>query len=315
MATARLRPHASAVRVACALAATAAAALISFRATYEPDLWWHMAHGREVAGGHFVRTNLFSFTYPDYRQRYTTWLFDFGSYMLWTHVSPAALQAVQAILIASTLCAVAAACRVRSSVATTTAACIFGWLIIEPRALPRPHVASFLGLALCVWMIERARQSRSAKPLWWAPLLIAIWANLHVECVFGVALVGIFGIAECLRPSSLPRREAGVVVCISAVSLLATAANPYGFGLLRYLYENAFVPQVVNIAELLPPYLPAYRTFFVWIIGGALVLLVQWRRSDQRTAVRLDRAADRDDDAELAAYNNMLARLAKIEER
>ncbi|WP_131823623.1 cytochrome c oxidase assembly protein, partial [Mycobacterium talmoniae] len=42
-----------------------------------------------------------------------------------------------------------------------------------------------------------------------------------------------------------------------------------------------------------------------------VALLVQWRRSDQRTATRLDRAADRDDDAELAAYNAMLAELAR----
>jgi cytochrome c oxidase assembly factor CtaG len=41
-----------------------------------------------------------------------------------------------------------------------------------------------------------------------------------------------------------------------------------------------------------------------------IALLVQWTRSDQRTAKRLDRAAERDDDAELAAYNAMLAELA-----
>lgn len=45
-----------------------------------------------------------------------------------------------------------------------------------------------------------------------------------------------------------------------------------------------------------------------------VALFIQWRRSDQRTAVRLDRAADRDDDADLAAYNNMLAKLAKLED-
>jgi cytochrome c oxidase assembly factor CtaG/putative copper export protein len=44
-----------------------------------------------------------------------------------------------------------------------------------------------------------------------------------------------------------------------------------------------------------------------------IALLIQWRRSDQRTARRLDRAADRDDDAELAAYNAMLAELARRE--
>ena len=42
-----------------------------------------------------------------------------------------------------------------------------------------------------------------------------------------------------------------------------------------------------------------------------IALLIQWRRSDQRTAKRLDRAADRDDDAELAAYNAMLAEMAR----
>jgi cytochrome c oxidase assembly factor CtaG len=42
-----------------------------------------------------------------------------------------------------------------------------------------------------------------------------------------------------------------------------------------------------------------------------IALLVQWTRSDQRTARRLDRAADRDDDAERAAYNAMLAELAR----
>lgn len=42
-----------------------------------------------------------------------------------------------------------------------------------------------------------------------------------------------------------------------------------------------------------------------------LALLIQWRRTDQRTATRLDRAADRDDDADLAAYNAMLAELAR----
>ena len=45
-----------------------------------------------------------------------------------------------------------------------------------------------------------------------------------------------------------------------------------------------------------------------------IALLVQWTRSDRRTSTRLDRAADRDDDADLAAYNRMLAELARREQ-
>jgi cytochrome c oxidase assembly factor CtaG len=46
-----------------------------------------------------------------------------------------------------------------------------------------------------------------------------------------------------------------------------------------------------------------------------IALIVQWRRSDERTAKRLDRAAERDEDADLAAYNAMLAELARRESR
>ncbi|BCI54222.1 ABC transporter permease [Mycolicibacterium litorale] len=46
-----------------------------------------------------------------------------------------------------------------------------------------------------------------------------------------------------------------------------------------------------------------------------LALLIQWRRSDNRDAKRLDRAAERDHDADLTAYNAMLAELARREGR
>ena len=46
-----------------------------------------------------------------------------------------------------------------------------------------------------------------------------------------------------------------------------------------------------------------------------VVIGVQWSRSDEREAVRMDRQADRDDDAELRAYNDRLAALARRDEQ
>lgn len=43
----------------------------------------------------------------------------------------------------------------------------------------------------------------------------------------------------------------------------------------------------------------------------AIIVAVSWSRDDERTARREDRRADRDDDAELRAYNEMLAGLAR----
>ena len=261
----------------CVLAVAAAACLVSFRSIYEPDLWWHLAQGREIASGHLVRTNLFSFAYRDYPQPYTSWLFDLAAYVLWTRGGSAAIQAAQAVLIAATLCLTILACRVRASSAAALAVCAFGWLILEPRAMPRPYLFSFAGVAACVWLVERARAGRSAKPLFWVPLLIAVWANVHVECMFGIGLVGLFGLCEWIRPQILPRTEAAKIIGLAVAALACTALTPYGFGLLRYFYENAFVPQVISIAELQPAYLPNYRGFFAWVMLGGAVVALRWR--------------------------------------
>lgn len=56
-----------------------------------------------------------------------------------------------------------------------------------------------------------------------------------------------------------------------------------------------------------------------WSVGEipnlilALVLGYQWNRSDAKEAKRTDRQADRTDDAELKAYNEMLARQATLD--
>ena len=199
------------------------------------------------------------------------------AYLLWTRGGGAAIQAAQALLIAAALWVTALACRVRASGAATLAVCAFGWLVLEPRALPRPYVFSFAAMAGCVWLVERARATHSAKPLVWILPLVVIWANVHLECVFGIGLVGLFGVCEWIRPRALSRGDASRAIGIAAAAIVCTAINPYGFGLLRYMYENAFVPQVLEIAELQPPYLPNYRAFFAWAIAGGILIVIRWR--------------------------------------
>ena len=260
------------------ISAIAAAAILSFRPIYEPDLWWHLAHGRENVSGHIVRTNLFSFNYGDYRQRYTSWLFDTGSFAAWRIAGPVGIQAGQALLLTAALLILFAACRVRAPAWSAGAVLAIGFFILEPRAIPRPHLVSFAGLAACTWLSERAMAQRTAAPLWWTVPLIAGWSNFHVECVFGVLLLALFSTAELIRPSWLTRHEAWKALWITTVAGLATMLNPYGWGLGAYLYENLSVPRIVAIAELQPPRLPAYRAFFAYLVLTAGLLIAQPRR-------------------------------------
>jgi hypothetical protein len=108
--------------------------------------------------------------------------------------------------------------------------------------------------------------------------MFALWSNLHSECIFGVLLIGLFALAEFVRPSALARRDAVRALAIAAGCAAALLVNPYGWGLLAYVYENASVPQILSIAELRPAYLPAYRAFFVYVAIAVLLLLSLPRR-------------------------------------
>ncbi|MCB2178032.1 MAG: hypothetical protein KQH57_19660 [Actinomycetales bacterium] len=47
------------------------------------------------------------------------------------------------------------------------------------------------------------------------------------------------------------------------------------------------------------------------MLALAIGIALAWTKDDERTAKRLDRAADRSGDADLAAYNAMLTRMAE----
>jgi hypothetical protein len=258
-----------------AVAVTAACAL-SFRPIYEPDLWWHLAQGREAAAGRLVHTNVFNAIYASYPQPYTPWLFDLGAYAAWRLAGGTGVQIAQAALLSLTFVLTFLAARQRATTAAVIAVLVLGWFVLEPRAIPRPHLASFAGMAGCALLIEHSRRRASATPLVWALPLVALWSNLHVESLLGVLFVMLFATAEFVRPMALAnRREAVRAIGIGAAGLMATMANPYGWGLARYLAENRHVPQFLNIAELRPAYLPNYRAFFLYLAVCSALLL--WR--------------------------------------
>jgi len=265
-------------RAAIAVVILVATALLSFRTVYEPDLGWHLAHGREDAAGRLVRTNVFSFVAPDYRQHYTSWLSETVAYAAWLIGGDVGVQMVMALALAATLALVYAACRYRAGVLPSVAVLIVAVMVLEPRAIPRPHVASFIGMAAMVWLIQRASAAGSIRPLLWAPLLIALWSNAHIECIFGILLLAIFAAGEWVVPSVLTRREAARAIGIAAACVAAALANPYGVGLYRYVYENASVPQLLAIAELRPAYWAQYRAFFIFLVVAALAIVALIKR-------------------------------------
>jgi len=264
-------------RLAPIAIALGAAVVFTARLTYDPDLFWHLAQGREVLAGHIVRANLFSATASAYPQHYTSWGFEAVCAFVAGHLGLAGVEVVQGLLIAAALLMLYASARVRHSAVASMAALLLGLFVLEPRAMPRPYLVSLLGLAACAHTIERWLRDRRVVM---APIVIVVmlWSNLHSEAVFGAAFIGLVGVCECAWPSRFTRAMAMRVVGVGVLCVLATLATPHGIGMWRYLVENAFVPQVLRIAELQPPTPANYPAFFAWLAVLAALLLSQPKR-------------------------------------
>lgn len=120
------------------------------------------------------------------------------------------------------------------------------------------------------------------------------------------------------RPRFLPYWQRFIILVMSSAF--------HGFFAVVIMMSEA--PIAVDwFASVQPPWLTDLTVDTVaggqaaWAIGEfpivivAIALVVQWARSDERDAARLDRQADRDGDKELADYNEYLARLGQARSR
>jgi hypothetical protein len=99
-------------------------------------------------------------------------------------------------------------------------------------------------------MLLEARRANRPQLLYWLPPLFVLWANAHVQFVYGVFLVGLFvainllqkaaahmGFApDSLLPSSLPARTLAVIL---VACVLATCVGPYFYRLYSVVFGYA----------------------------------------------------------------------------
>jgi len=136
--------------------------------------------------------------------------------------------------------------------------------------LARPHVLSWLFTVIWFQLLdssERAHRPEGDRPggnrrLWWLPVLMLLWVNLHGGFVLGFALLGLYllsrgsqyfrsGNGEERQRLAKRLRELGVV---ATVSVAASVINPYGYKLHVHVYRYLASRWLMNhIDEFLSP--------------------------------------------------------------
>jgi hypothetical protein len=132
--------------------------------------------------------------------------------------------------------------------------------------LARPHLFSWLLLAMFCWFFEKFRATGRKAWLLPMPALMVLWVNLHPGFVVGLALIATWllgAVTDCIRnvgQKNVPRakqlRESIFWVGLIGLACLATTlVNPYGLELHRHVLWYLFSPSSVttHVSEWLSP--------------------------------------------------------------
>ena len=91
--------------------------------------------------------------------------------------------------------------------------------------LARPHVFTFLFLAIALWLID-ADRARPSPRIWLLVPMTVLWTNLHAGFLALIVSLAILSAASALTRAWAAARRYGA---LAAACLLASGANPYGF--------------------------------------------------------------------------------------
>ncbi|MCW2926478.1 MAG: hypothetical protein JWM86_446 [Thermoleophilia bacterium] len=158
------------------------------------------------------------------------------------------LVVLQGVLAALTAAGAYLVARAHARPAVAAAAAVAFTLLIQPSTLRTEQLALMIGVGLLLVLQGRR---------WWlAPVLIALWANVHGSFVIGVAIVIAAAIGMLRAPAEgapLARRSWAVRFGLGAACVLATLATTLGTGIFDYVRS---VEGVGALAELTPIWRP-----------------------------------------------------------
>lgn len=217
----------------------------------DPDIGWHIETGRWILAHHaFPQTDPFSRVTGGSPWQAYSWLFDLvllGAYS-WIGLSGIMILTAALLLLitASVYHMVSGLQRDFTLRVVITAAVLVS---LTKLSTPRPWLFTMLFFVWELDILMRVRQGASRRNLLWLPLIFALWANVHIQWVDGLVLLGIAACEPLLAKwwkseASLPPARSfwfALGACMAAVCL-----NPYGARIYQIAWQLASQPGVLR---------------------------------------------------------------------
>lgn len=166
---------------------------------------------------------------------------------------------------------------------------LLGTLAFAYSLYPRPVFFSMALFALLLCMILRAQRSGLIKTLYWLPLLFLVWANIHIQFIYGLATLGLFIVVEIglrlasrlhlrmtsVQPASLPLPQ---LFGILAACFAASCIGPYSYRLFMVVITYSRASQTYSvIQELQAPSFTSFTYYIFLFVILAAFYAIGWR--------------------------------------
>jgi hypothetical protein len=156
--------------------------------------------------------------------------------------------------------------------------------------MPRPVFLSILFYIVLLTVLLEANRDGKAQGLYWLPALFLVWANIHIQFIYGLFVLGLFVAAQLLprltdslgfkpiwmREASLPAKP---LVLLFVACMLTTLIGPYGYRLYGVIltYSKAHYAYEM-IIELQPLSFRLSNNFVQLLLTGAGFVAIAWRK-------------------------------------
>ncbi|HVS39651.1 MAG TPA: hypothetical protein VMS17_29105, partial [Gemmataceae bacterium] len=226
----------------------------------DPDLWWHLRAGQWICEHRAVPVNdPFSQYGQDKPWVAYSWLFEvmlFGLYSCLGLAGAIVYRALLSLAVTAALHRLVARREPRFLVAVALTG--IGLLAVSVLFDERPWLFTILFTILTLDVVLDLRDGRPNGLLWLLPAVYALWANLHIQYVYGLAVLAL----ACVAPAVdrlLDRKEPGEsaaslgsvgwrrLLLLTNLCLLATLLNPYHIRIYFVVVEYAAQPGPFNL--------------------------------------------------------------------
>ena len=233
----------------------------------ETDLFFNLRLGEIVLStGHVPTENLLSFTYPAAPDINLAWLFQIVLALAHRAAGIPGTVLLKTGFVLATW-AILFRVAVRRGAHPTMAAlalALAAWSA-EPRFVERPHLVTFLGLALLLLALERAEAGRP-RLLWLLVPAGLLWANANSCFFLAPAILMLYAVGAWIEDERDYGRRA-LWVGLALVPLMF--ATPSGFGCLSYIANHFRMPWLRPLQEYRTARWPLDGPFFFLLAGLA----------------------------------------------